>query len=175
MMETNKLLLRRTKREELPRLMEIEQHLENRPELFVSTLEEHEYHRTSDDYLLFSILEKEKEEMVGYAMIQLDHHSKTFLLRRIALTKKNRGYGRSSLAALLKYCFEKTPSNRFYLDVYPHNERAIYLYEELGLVWEGTMRENYFYEGKFLDQRLYSLLRKEYERMDLKERPFGDL
>ena len=175
MIETNKLLLRRTKREELPRLMEIEQDLENRPELFVSTLEEHEYHRTSDDYLLFSILEKESEEMVGYAMIQLDHHSKTFLLRRIALTKKNRGYGRSSLAALLKYCFEQTPSNRFYLDVYPHNKRAIYLYEELGLIWEGTMRENYFYEGEFLDQRLYSMLRKEYEKKDLVNRPFGEL
>lgn len=175
MMETNKLLLRRTKREELPRLMEIEQDLENRPELFVSTLEEHEYHRTSDDYLLFSIIEKESEEMVGYAMIQLDHHSKTFLLRRIALTKKNRGYGRSSLAALLKYCFEQTASNRFYLDVYPHNKRAIYLYEELGLIWEGTMRENYFYEGEFLDQRLYSMLRKEYEKTDLVNRPFEEL
>ncbi|MDI9473068.1 MAG: GNAT family protein [Bacillota bacterium] len=166
MIETSQLFLIPTKAEELPRLMEIEQHPENRPELFVSTLEEHEFHRTDENFRLFSIFEKEegkRGDMVGYAMVQLDFHSKTYLLRRFAFMKKDRGYGRETLVALIHHCFDELKLNRFYLDVYPHNDRAIHLYESVGLVWEGTMRENYCYEGKFLDQRLYSMLRKEYE------------
>ena len=61
MIETPQLFLIPTKAEELPRLMEIEQHPENRPELFVSTLEEHEFHRTDENFQAFSIFEKRKE------------------------------------------------------------------------------------------------------------------
>lgn len=108
-------------------------------------------------------------------MVQLDFHSRTFLLRRIAIMSKNRGYGRSALSALIKYCFEELEMNRFYLDVYPHNKRAIHIYEDLGLVWEGTLRENYLYQGKFLDQRLYSMLKGEYEENPLSEECYLEL
>ncbi len=169
MIETPQLFLIPTTAEELPRLMEIEQHPQNRPELFVSTLEEHEFHRTDENYRLFSIYDKKEgkpHEMIGYAMVQLDFHSKTYLLRRFAFLKKDSGYGRETLNALLKHCFEDLGFNRFYLDVYPHNHRAIHLYESVGLIHEGTMRQNYFYEGKFLDQMLFSMLRSEYERQN---------
>ncbi|HHX04257.1 MAG TPA: GNAT family N-acetyltransferase [Tissierellia bacterium] len=168
-LETPLLFLLPTKAQELPLLMEIEQHPENRPELFVSTLEEHEFHRTDENFRLFSIYDKVDEkpsEMIGYAMVQLDFHSQTFLLRRFAFLKKDRGYGRQTLIALIKHCFDDLGLNRFYLDVYPHNKRAIHLYEGVGLIWEGTLRENYCYEGKFLDQRLYSMLRREYEKQN---------
>lgn len=90
-LETPLLFLIPTKSQELPLLMEIEQHPENRPELFVSTLEEHEFHRTDENFRLFSIYDKLDEkpsEMIGYAMVQLDFHSQTFLLRRFAFLKK---------------------------------------------------------------------------------------
>lgn len=173
MIETSKLRLRKTRVEEVPRLMEIENHFENRPELFVSSYEEHLFHLESENYLMFSIYAG--RVMEGYAMVQLDFHSRTFLLRRIAIMSKNRGYGRSALSALIKYCFEELEMNRFYLDVYPHNKRAIHIYEDLGLVWEGTLRENYLYQGKFLDQRLYSMLKGEYEENSLSEECYLEL
>lgn len=154
--------------------MEIEGHPENRPELFVSTREEHQFHLENENYILFSIYSKQ-EEMVGYAMVQLDFHCKTFLLRRIAFIKKGRGYGRSALSVLIKYCFDELDFNRFYLDVYPHNKIAIHLYEDLGLIWEGTLRENYCYQGVYLDQRLYSMLKSEYALNPLCEKAYRDL
>ncbi len=174
MIETKNLYIRETREEELPRLMEIESHPENRPELFVSTLDEHRFHLENENYILFSMYSKQ-EEMVGYAMVQLDFLSKTFQLRRIAFIKKDKGYGRSALSALIKYCFDELDLNRFYLDVYPRNKRAIFLYEDLGLIWEGTLRENYCYEGVFLDQRLYSMLKSEYATNSLREKTYGDL
>lgn len=174
MIKTSTLYMTETKEEELCRLMEIESHPENRPELFVSSREEHQFHLENENYILFSIYSKQ-EEMVGYAMVQLDFHSKTFLLRRIAFMEKGKGYGRSALGALIKYCFEELDFNRFYLDVYPHNKRAIHLYEDLGLIWEGTLRQNYFYQGVFLDQRLYSMLKSEYVDSPLQKKAYRDL
>lgn len=174
MIETRHLILLPTTEQELPELMDIERHPENRPELFVSTLEEHLFHLNSDNFHLFSICEKQGN-MVGYAMVQVDDHSKTFLLRRVAITKKNQGYGRSALSALLKWCFEERGYHRFYLDVYPHNRRAIHLYEELGLVWEGTLRENYNLEGVYLDQRLYAMLDREFFMTPLAAKSFEEL
>ncbi len=173
MIKTSKVELRRTRKDELERLMQIESHFENRPELFVSSYEEHLFHLESQDYLLLSIYVG--RVMEGYAMVQLNHQSRTFLLRRIAIMTKNQGYGRSALAGLIKYCFEELEMNRFYLDVYPHNARAIHLYESLGLVWEGTLRQNYLYQGSFLDQRLYSMLREEYEKSSLSSECYLEL
>ncbi|HZK09755.1 MAG TPA: GNAT family protein, partial [Clostridia bacterium] len=138
----------------------------------------HKFHLENEKYILFSLFKKAEEkegDMVGYAMVEVDLLPKTYLLRRIAFREKDKGYGRSALCALIKHCFDELELNRFYLDVYPHNKRAIYLYEDIGLVWEGTLRENYYYDGVFLDQRLYSMLKREYKMTPLYHKSYQDL
>ncbi|WP_459129202.1 GNAT family N-acetyltransferase [Guggenheimella bovis] len=163
-METENLTIEETREEELRELMAIERHPENEPELFVSSYEEHLGHMKADDYFLFSIKEKGKSELVGYAMVQLFKESQVYLLRRLAFLTKNKGYGQEALKKLMEHCFKDLGYYRFYLDVYPHNKRAKHVYEKLGLIHEGTMRGNYVYNGKRLDQELYSILKPEYEQ-----------
>ncbi len=101
--------------------------------------------------------------MVGYALIRLDFKSFIFELRRIAISEKAVGFGREAMEALLKFAFEETETNRFWLDVYPDNLIGIKLYESLGMHRDGVLRQNYKAERGYLDQIIYSMLRREYE------------
>ena len=67
------------------------------------------------------------------------------------------------MEALLKFAFEETETNRFWLDVYPDNLIGIKLYESLGMHRDGVLRQNYKAERGYLDQIIYSMLRREYE------------
>nr|MBK5234863.1 GNAT family N-acetyltransferase [Clostridium sp.] len=95
-------------------------------------------------------------------MIKLDFKSEIFELRRIAISHKGLGYGKESMIALLKYAFEERNVNRFWLDVYPDNVIGIKLYKGLGMHRDGVLRENYKSERGYLDQIIYSMLKREY-------------
>jgi diamine N-acetyltransferase len=75
----------------------------------------------------------------------------------------NRGYGRDILLTLLRYGFETHNLNRVQLRVMEFNARAIHLYEKIGFVREGSMREAHFHQGRYWDMRLYAILRREWE------------
>ncbi len=49
------------------------------------------------------------------------------------------------------------------LGVYSFNERAVRLYERIGFVREGVCREAYYYDYKWHDRILYSILEKEWD------------
>ena len=83
-------------------------------------------------------------------------------MRRIAIIEKGKGYGKESMMALFKYAFEDLKMNRIWLDVYPDNVIGIKLYESLGMHKDGVLRQNYKAERGYLDQIIYSMLKKEY-------------
>ena len=64
-------------------------------------------------------------------------------LKRAAMFDADKGHGRSALTALNDWVFANTDAHRFWLDVAANNARARYLYESLGFVVEGTLREIY--------------------------------
>jgi diamine N-acetyltransferase len=75
----------------------------------------------------------------------------------------DKGYGRDALRTLLGYGFETLNFNRVQLRVMEFNARAIHLYESIGFVREGSLREAHFYKGRYWDLHLYSILRREWE------------
>jgi diamine N-acetyltransferase len=75
----------------------------------------------------------------------------------------NKGYGRDTLLTLLGYGFGTLNLNRIQLRVMDFNRRAIHLYEKIGFVREGSMREAHFYQGRYWDMHLYAILRSEWE------------
>jgi diamine N-acetyltransferase len=75
----------------------------------------------------------------------------------------NKGYGRDILLTLLRYGFEILNLNRIQLRVMEFNARAVHLYESIGFVREGSLREAHFYRGRYWDMHLYAILRAEWE------------
>jgi len=48
--------------------------------------------------------------------------------------------------------------HRIFLHVYSHNERAQRVYEKVGFVHEGTLREAYFRNGRYYDDLIMGIL-----------------
>lgn len=161
--ETERLWIEEAKEEHIAQIIALESHPENRDYLWIGTEEEHRDEIADPNHLLLIFKEKDGGEIIGYALVRLDFKSHIFELRRIAISAKGVGYGRESMEALIRYAFEETETNRFWLDVYPDNEVGIILYEKLGMHRDGVLRQNYKAERGYLDQIIYSILRSEYK------------
>lgn len=167
MLETKRLVIAEAVEADIEWIIAQESDEENCRFVWIGTREEHRAEIADPAHLLLVFREKDDGEKVGYALVHLDFKSERFELRRIVIALKNRGYGRESIEALMKYAFETLRFNRFWLDVYPDNAVGIALYESLGLHRDGVLRQNYKSERGYLDQIIYSMLREEYARRAL--------
>ena len=75
----------------------------------------------------------------------------------------NQGYGTEAMKLLLKHGFNTLNLNRISLDVYETNPRAIRAYEKAGFKEEGRLREGHYFNGKYIDIIVMSVLRSEWQ------------
>lgn len=148
--------------EDIPAIIEIESHKDNRDFIWIGTEAQHKAEIYDPNHLLLLFRAKEDNRIVGYALARIDYKSEVFELRRIAITEKGLGFGREAMQAIMKLAFEALEKNRFWLDVYPDNLIGIRLYESLGMHLDGVLRQNYKAERGYLDQMIYSMLKSEY-------------
>lgn len=159
--ETTRLLIEKTQLTLLDTILEIEQ--TNAKFIGQSTKEQHERIISNNKEEHLTIFKKENRKVVGYYILQgVQSKNKSMLIKRIAITEKRKGYGRESLQAIKKYCFETLEFHRLWLDVFDYNSRAIHLYETEGFQREGVMRECVLKNGIYHNLILLSLLKQEY-------------
>jgi ribosomal-protein-serine acetyltransferase len=80
----------------------------------------------------------------------------------IAATAEGRGYVSRACAALVAFAFEGAGLHRLVLRCAVGNERSRRVAERLGFRLEGLLREAHRVGGRFLDQHLFALLRREF-------------
>ena len=72
------------------------------------------------------------------------------------------GYGTEALRMLLEYAFFELNLHRVSLRVFSLNEKAIHIYNKLGFVKEGVMRESLYRNGAWHDIIMMGILKKDY-------------
>lgn len=72
---------------------------------------------------------------------------------------QNRGLMSEAMKAVITYGFEVMQLHSIEANVNPANAASIGLLEKFGFVREAYFRENYYWEGTFLDSAIYSLLK----------------
>lgn len=70
---------------------------------------------------------------------------------------RGKGYGTDLIQTLLRVCFQELNLHKVSLGVFEHNERAVRLYERLGFVREGVLREQRYTPGKRWDEYIYGM------------------
>lgn len=75
-----------------------------------------------------------------------------------------RGIMTEALGATLEYGFEKMELNRIQAIIDSKNVRSIRLVQRLGFKKEGILRQNSYFNGQFIDDIVFSLLKKEWTR-----------
>ncbi len=144
-------------------IMKTESDPSNSPYVFQWTYDQHKAAMENPDILHLLIEDKETGEPSGYMIVAgVQSHHKSIELMRVAVSKKNKGFGRDSIKLLLDYSFNTLDANRVWLDVKEYNYSAQSLYKYLGFVQEGLLREAVFHNGKYDSIYIMAILKKDY-------------
>lgn len=75
----------------------------------------------------------------------------------------NQGHGTKVMRMLLKHGFNTLNLHRIYLHVFDTNPRAVHVYEKIGFVYEGRLRDDIYKNGQYIDVLVMSVLREEWK------------
>ena len=111
----------------------------------------------------YHICQDEAGAPVGYAILNgIGGPNRSIELMRLAVTERNRGIGSALLSMITREAFETLDAHRFWLDVFPDNDRARHVYNRFGFVEEGIQRDAYLWNGEFRSTIVMSMLAPEY-------------
>ena len=79
-----------------------------------------------------------------------------------ASTAQGKGYGSESLRAVLDFAFSAAEMRRLVATVTAGNQASRHVLEKMGFVLEGELRESYQLSGKWHNDWLFGLLRREF-------------
>lgn len=77
---------------------------------------------------------------------------------------QGRGYGRKALKELLSKGFDDYNLNLIWGETFQENPAA-FLFEKIGMKHEGSRRQFYYKDGKYIDANLYSITRDEWNTL----------
>lgn len=117
----------------------------------------------------WALEEKPCSGMIGYAGIwRIDQkNSRGEIGYMLGKTYQGKGLMTEALVSVLRFGFTRAGLHSVEANVNPGNDRSIRLLERCGFVREAYFRENYYFEGKFLDTAVYSLLSADFKYQDL--------
>lgn len=81
----------------------------------------------------------------------------------------NQGFGTEAMQLLIWHGFANLNLNRIQLSVSAPNKGAIKCYENVGMTYEGRLRQAYFKNGDYVDYLLFSILRNEWKQNEREE------
>ena len=76
---------------------------------------------------------------------------------------QRKGVGFIATTLILDFAFNGLDFRKVGLEVVERNQNAISLYEKVGFVKEGTKREEYFVDGKYLNTHVYGILKNDFK------------
>lgn len=113
-----------------------------------------------------SIIERATGEWAGEVVLNglnADNESCGFRILLQGPRFYGRGLGTEASRLVLGYAFDVVGVHRVELQVYDFNPRARHVYEKLGFVHEGTMRDALRWDGQWVDCHLMSMLDSDWQ------------
>jgi len=77
----------------------------------------------------------------------------------------NKGYAKESVLILLRYAFKDIGLNKVWTEIYEFDKKKLKLYKKFGFKKDGTLRQNYWYSGKWWNSYILSILKKEFIKL----------
>jgi len=74
----------------------------------------------------------------------------------------NKGIGFKATSILLDFAFNAMGLQRIELEVLASNKNGIHLYKKIGFEDEGIKRSSYFFDGRYVDVHIMSILKNEF-------------
>lgn len=127
------------------------------------------YLRLKDETCIdFTLVDRQNNNPFGRLFLsRIDNHVDSCDITRIYIGEESylgKGYAKEALKALLEFLFEELKMNRVTLDFFDGNNKASKLYESIGFVHEGKMRESTKKNNTYYNLNLMSIIRSEYKK-----------
>ena len=74
------------------------------------------------------------------------------------------GYAEEACNLLMNYGFKELCLNKIWTEIYEFDKPKKDLYDKFGFEQDGLLRENYFYDGRFWDSRILSILKENWDK-----------
>jgi ribosomal-protein-alanine N-acetyltransferase len=114
----------------------------------------------TDSGITWAITQKPDEEMIGtlgFWRIDKENHRAEIGYMMLPLYQ-GQGLMREAITRILETGFRHIGFHSVEANINPHNDRSRRLLESVGFVQEAYFRENYFYNDRFFDSAIFSLI-----------------
>lgn len=112
------------------------------------------------------VIEDKDKNLVGWIYLTniSFEHGRAEIGLVLSPEHRGHGYGRVAMEEMIKIGFNQLRLNKIYLTTRGINKRAIALYEKVGFVLEGTLRQQSFVNGEYHDNYFMGILAKEWNK-----------
>jgi len=116
----------------------------------------------------FVIIEKETQKIVGDLGIHFFDSENKQVEIGCTLNKafQNKGYATEAIKSIIDYSFKELNKHRIITSIDPDNINSIRLVERIGFRKEAHFVESLFINGKWVDDLIYALIEKDWERQN---------
>lgn len=117
--------------------------------------------------IYFTICKKENNKSIGStAFFRIDWVGRMAIFY-IAIAEKenrNKGYGNEAAKLMIDYAFSTLNLNRIQLHVSIENPGAIRVYEKVGFIKEGTLRNAMYFDDHYIDFYVMGILKSDWKK-----------
>ena len=116
------------------------------------------------DYYRWAIVEKNSTICIGQIAVFLVDNKNHFCEIEYALGRKfhRKGYATEAVKAVLEYCFNKVNFHKVQVCHKEGNIASQGVIRKCNFTYEGTLRDFFYMEGKYVNRLYYSMLKSEY-------------
>lgn len=125
-------------------------------------------HTASESYdkeigINWGIVEKQSNNFIGYFGFwrMIPEHCRAEIGYALKPECWGKGYMYETINRMVRFGFNEIKLHSIEANVNPDNEKSKKVLERIGFIKEAYFRENYLFDGKFLDSVIYSLLEKD--------------
>lgn len=113
--------------------------------------------------IIWAIIEKDSKTFIGYlGFIRMTpEHCRAEIGYALKPQHWGKGYMNEAINKIVRFGFGEMHLHSIEANVNPLNERSQKVLESVGFKKEAYFRENYLFDGKFLDSVIFSLLEKD--------------
>ncbi len=116
--------------------------------------------------VVFSIFATDDDRYLGQiGLHQIYQRAKVARLGLViaARSEMGKGYGTAACHAILDHAFTNLDLHKVWLMIFAANHRSAGVYQRVGFVSEGTLREEYFHQAAWHDMHRLSMLQREWQ------------
>lgn len=120
---------------------------------------------TQKKAISWALIEKTSKYFIGdFSFWAIDHKNSRAEVGYVLRPEYwGKGFMKEALREIFSFGFQKLNLHSLEANINPANTKSRGLLKSLGFVKEAYFRENYYYDGQYLDSEIYSLLEKNFK------------